>query len=180
MVMTHGSPLIVLLNWESPCGVSWLGLVQPPQIKRRSVLSHVHCSFAFFSSATHPSRKGPSWGEWSSMRVGERKLTRRRCSHFVHVGAGVLASALGMDKEFMKVALAAAGLPQLPYVAVRPGRCQIVPCRIGPWRLVLWHHGGNGVAQNACPSDTYTATRESPRCGLRGVPTSTRIGPKLE
>ena len=33
--------------------------------------------------------------------------------------------------------------------------------------------------QNACPSDTYTAIRESPGWGFSGVPTSTRIGPKL-
>ncbi len=44
-----------------------------------------------------------------------------------YVGAGVLASAVGMDKEFMKLAFAAAGLPQLPYVVIRPGRWQREP-----------------------------------------------------
>jgi len=39
-----------------------------------------------------------------------------------YVGAGVLASAVGMDKEFMKVAFASSGLPQLPYAVVRPRR----------------------------------------------------------
>jgi D-alanine-D-alanine ligase len=36
-----------------------------------------------------------------------------------YVGAGVLASAVGMDKHFMKVALAAAGLPIGPYQVLR-------------------------------------------------------------
>ncbi len=37
-----------------------------------------------------------------------------------YVGAGVLASAVGMDKIFMKLVLAASGLPVGPFVAVRP------------------------------------------------------------
>ena len=37
-----------------------------------------------------------------------------------YVGAGVLASAVGMDKVFMKLVLAASGLPVGPFVAVRP------------------------------------------------------------
>ena len=37
-----------------------------------------------------------------------------------YVGCGVLASAVGMDKHYMKVAFAAAGLPVGPYVVVRP------------------------------------------------------------
>ncbi|MEV7972296.1 D-alanine--D-alanine ligase family protein [Cellulomonas sp. NPDC089187] len=36
-----------------------------------------------------------------------------------YVGAGVLASAVGMDKHFMKVALAAAGLPVGPFATLR-------------------------------------------------------------
>ncbi len=35
------------------------------------------------------------------------------------VGSGVLGSALGMDKQAMKAAFAAAGLPQVPYAAVQ-------------------------------------------------------------
>ncbi len=35
-----------------------------------------------------------------------------------YVGSGVLASAVGMDKHYMKVAFEAAGLPVLPYVVV--------------------------------------------------------------
>jgi len=38
-----------------------------------------------------------------------------------YVGAGVLASAVSMDKQFMKLVLAGQGLPVGPYVVVRPG-----------------------------------------------------------
>jgi D-alanine-D-alanine ligase len=37
-----------------------------------------------------------------------------------YVGAGVLASAVGMDKQYMKLAFTAAGLPVGPYVVVAP------------------------------------------------------------
>ncbi|MFM8661990.1 MAG: D-alanine--D-alanine ligase family protein, partial [Cyanobium sp.] len=36
-----------------------------------------------------------------------------------YVGSGVLGSALGMDKQAMKAAFAAAGLPQVPYTCVQ-------------------------------------------------------------
>jgi D-alanine-D-alanine ligase len=36
-----------------------------------------------------------------------------------YVGAGVLASAVGLDKEYMKLVFAARGLPMSPYVVVR-------------------------------------------------------------
>ncbi|GAA3642283.1 D-alanine--D-alanine ligase family protein [Microlunatus ginsengisoli] len=38
-----------------------------------------------------------------------------------YVGAGVLASAVGMDKVFMKLVLAASGLPVGPFVQITPG-----------------------------------------------------------
>lgn len=37
-----------------------------------------------------------------------------------YVGAGVLASSVGMDKPFTKTVFSAAGLPQLPYVTIQP------------------------------------------------------------
>ena len=37
-----------------------------------------------------------------------------------YVGCGVLASAVGMDKHYMKIAFAAAGLPVGPYLVVQP------------------------------------------------------------
>jgi D-alanine-D-alanine ligase len=39
-----------------------------------------------------------------------------------YVGAGVLASAVGMDKPFTKTVFAAAGLPQVPYVTILPAQ----------------------------------------------------------
>ncbi len=38
-----------------------------------------------------------------------------------YVGAGVLASAVGMDKHFMKLVLAGQGIPIAPYTVIRPG-----------------------------------------------------------
>ncbi|WP_407344098.1 D-alanine--D-alanine ligase family protein [Pengzhenrongella phosphoraccumulans] len=38
-----------------------------------------------------------------------------------YVGAGVLASAVGMDKHFMKLVLAAQGIPVAPFVVLHPG-----------------------------------------------------------
>jgi len=60
-----------------------------------------------------PVLHGP-WGEDGTLQ-GLLEMADVR-----YVGAGVLASAIGMDKEFMKTALTAAGLPQLPYAVVRP------------------------------------------------------------
>jgi D-alanine-D-alanine ligase len=37
-----------------------------------------------------------------------------------YVGAGVLASAVGMDKHYMKIVFASAGLPMLPHAVVQP------------------------------------------------------------
>ena len=38
-----------------------------------------------------------------------------------YVGAGVLASAVGMDKHYMKLVLSASGLPVGPFVTITPG-----------------------------------------------------------
>jgi len=45
-----------------------------------------------------------------------------------YVGSGVLGSVLGMDKLAMKTAFAAAGLPQVPYVAVDRAAIWSNPC----------------------------------------------------
>jgi D-alanine-D-alanine ligase len=50
-----------------------------------------------------------------------------------YVGAGVLASAVGLDKEYMKLVFAARGLPICPYVVVRDRDWQ----------------GGSGAGSNA-------------------------------
>ena len=58
-----------------------------------------------------PLLHGP-WGEDGTIQ-GLLEMAGMR-----YVGAGVLASAVGMDKAFMKVVLAAAGLPVLPSTVV--------------------------------------------------------------
>ncbi len=61
-----------------------------------------------------PLLHGP-WGEDGTLQ-GALELVDVR-----YVGAGVLASALGMDKQFMRAAFADAGLPITPGVVLRPG-----------------------------------------------------------
>jgi D-alanine-D-alanine ligase len=48
-----------------------------------------------------------------------------------YVGAGVLASALGMDKAFMKIALQAAGLPVTPGIVVHRREWERDPAAVG-------------------------------------------------
>lgn len=45
------------------------------------------------------------------------------------VGAGVLSSALSMDKQYSKVVFSAGGLPQVPYVTVMPDQWQREPAK---------------------------------------------------
>jgi D-alanine-D-alanine ligase len=47
-----------------------------------------------------------------------------------YVGAGVLSSAVGTDKHFMKQLFMAAGLPVLPYVLVRPRQWERDPAAV--------------------------------------------------
>jgi D-alanine-D-alanine ligase len=44
-----------------------------------------------------------------------------------YVGSGVLASAVGMDKQYMKLVLAGAGLPVTPYVIIMPREWETDP-----------------------------------------------------
>jgi D-alanine-D-alanine ligase len=61
-----------------------------------------------------PVMHGP-WGQDGTLQ-GLLELADVR-----YVGAGVLSSAVGTDKMFMKLLFAAQGLPVLPWVLVRPG-----------------------------------------------------------
>jgi D-alanine-D-alanine ligase len=47
-----------------------------------------------------------------------------------YVGSGVLASAVGMDKAYMKVVMASAALPVTPYVVVRPREWERDPAAV--------------------------------------------------
>jgi D-alanine-D-alanine ligase len=63
--------------------------------------------------AVFPLLHGP-WGEDGTIQ-GLFEMANVR-----YVGAGVLSSAVSMDKPFTKTVFAAAGLPQMPYVTVLP------------------------------------------------------------
>ncbi len=57
-----------------------------------------------------------------------------------YVGSGVLASAVGMDKHYMKLVLAGAGLPVTPYVVDQAARVGERPgsrarVRRGAWAI---------------------------------------------
>jgi D-alanine-D-alanine ligase len=60
-----------------------------------------------------PLLHGP-WGEDGTLQ-GLLEMSGVR-----YVGSGVLASAVGMDKHYMKVVLASHGLPVLPYTVITP------------------------------------------------------------
>jgi D-alanine-D-alanine ligase len=70
-----------------------------------------------------PVMHGP-WGQDGTLQ-GLLELSGVR-----YVGAGVLASAVGTDKMYMKLLFAAQGLPVLPWVLVRPGAWERDPATI--------------------------------------------------
>jgi D-alanine-D-alanine ligase len=70
-----------------------------------------------------PVMHGP-WGQDGTLQ-GMLELAGVR-----YVGAGVLSSAVGTDKMYMKLLLAAQGLPVLPWVPVRPGEWERDPAAV--------------------------------------------------
>jgi D-alanine-D-alanine ligase len=70
-----------------------------------------------------PVMHGP-WGQDGTLQ-GLLELADIR-----YVGAGVLSSAVGTDKMFMKLLFAAQGLPVLPWVLVRPGEWKRDPSAV--------------------------------------------------
>jgi D-alanine-D-alanine ligase len=70
-----------------------------------------------------PVMHGP-WGQDGTLQ-GLLELAGVR-----YVGAGVLSSAVGTDKMFMKLLFAAQGLPVLPWVLVRPGEWKRDPTAV--------------------------------------------------
>jgi D-alanine-D-alanine ligase len=70
-----------------------------------------------------PVMHGP-WGQDGTLQ-GLLELAGVR-----YVGAGVLSSAVGTDKAYMKLLFAAAGLPVQPWVLVRPGAWDRDPAAI--------------------------------------------------
>jgi len=70
-----------------------------------------------------PVMHGP-WGQDGTLQ-GLLELAGVR-----YVGAGVLSSAVGTDKMYMKLLFAAQGLPVLPWVPIRPGEWERDPAAV--------------------------------------------------
>ncbi|CQD10312.1 D-alanyl-alanine synthetase A [Mycobacterium lentiflavum] len=78
-----------------------------------------------------------------------------------YVGAGVLSSAVGMDKEFTKKLLAAEGIPVGPYVVLRPSQQTLAPEereRLGLPVFVKPARGGSSIGVNRVASWDELAT----------------------
>ncbi|WP_025738293.1 D-alanine--D-alanine ligase family protein [Mycobacterium genavense] len=72
-----------------------------------------------------------------------------------YVGAGVLSSAVGMDKEFTKKLLAAEGIPVGPYAVLRPSAQTLPPEereRLGLPAFVKPARGGSSIGVNRVTS----------------------------
>ena len=89
-----------------------------------------------------------------------------------YVGAGVLASAAGMDKEFTKKLLAAEGLPIGPHAVLRPSRAALRPeeCeRLGLPVFVKPARGGSSIGVSRVsswdqfPAAVANARRHDPK-----------------
>ena len=112
-----------------------------------------------------------------------------------YVGAGVLASAAGMDKEFAKKLMAADGLPIGDYVVLRPGRAGLTEEdieRLGFPMFVKPARGGSSIGvsrvvdQNGVTPAIAEARRHDPKviveagivgreleCGVLEIPDGT-------
>jgi D-alanine-D-alanine ligase len=102
-----------------------------------------------------------------------------------YVGAGVLASAAGMDKEFAKKLMAADGIPIGDFVVLRPG--QDVPtaediARLGFPLFVKPARGGSsiGVSRVADPDGLSAAIAEARRHDPKVIIESAIVGRELE
>jgi D-alanine-D-alanine ligase len=89
-----------------------------------------------------------------------------------YVGAGVLASAAGMDKEFTKKLLAAEGLPVGPHAVLRPTRSTLHPEereRLGLPLFVKPARGGSSIgvsrvsSWDQLPAAVANARRHDPK-----------------
>jgi D-alanine-D-alanine ligase len=109
-----------------------------------------------------PVLHGP-WGEDGTIQ-GMLEMAGVR-----YVGAGVLASAVSMDKAYMKVVLAAAGLPVMPSITVTtrswaadPDGCRRAAAALGYPLFVKPARGGSSIgiskAHDAADLDACLAT----------------------
>jgi D-alanine-D-alanine ligase len=106
-----------------------------------------------------------------------------------YVGAGVLASAVGMDKHFMKVAFKAAGLTVGPYIAVTdkewrrdPEGVRAAVDRLGYPVFVKPCRAGSsvGISRVERPEDLAAAIAEARRHDLRIVIEAGITGREIE
>jgi D-alanine-D-alanine ligase len=116
-----------------------------------------------------PLLHGP-WGEDGTIQ-GLLEMTGLR-----YVGAGVLASAVGMDKHHMKVVFEAAGMEVTPYVVIRardwqldPQACTDAVDKLGYPVFVKPARGGSSVGitkvdgPDAVPAAVAEAQRHDPK-----------------
>ena len=102
-----------------------------------------------------------------------------------YVGAGVLASAAGMDKEFAKKLMAADGLPIGDYVVLRPGRAELTAeeiARLGFPMFVKPARGGSsiGVSRVVEPAGLGAAIAEARRHDPKVIVEAGIAGRELE
>jgi D-alanine-D-alanine ligase len=102
-----------------------------------------------------------------------------------YVGAGVLASAAGMDKEFTKKLLAAEGLPIGDHVVLRPRRHTLGPeerQRLGLPVFVKPARGGSsiGVSRVSTWAELPTAIAEARRHDPKVIVEAAVVGRELE
>ncbi|MFC0628462.1 D-alanine--D-alanine ligase family protein [Kribbella deserti] len=112
-----------------------------------------------------PLLHGP-WGEDGTIQ-GMFEMADMR-----YVGAGVLASAVGMDKHYMKIIFEAAGLEVVPYVVIRardwqtdPDACREAAGKLGYPLFVKPARGGSslGVSKADSPEELDVAIAEAQR-----------------
>jgi D-alanine-D-alanine ligase len=115
--------------------------------------------------AVFPLLHGP-WGEDGTIQ-GLLEMAGVR-----YVGAGVLASAIGMDKHYMKIVLQASGLPVLPYAVVRSRDWEADPAAVTETVTALGYpvfvkpaRGGSsiGISKVSEAGDLDGAVREAQR-----------------
>jgi D-alanine-D-alanine ligase len=98
-----------------------------------------------------------------------------------YVGAGVLASAVGMDKEYMKRVLASYGLAVGPYLVVRPREWERDPAAVRDRVLVFAaEHGWPLFVKPARAGSSYGISRvEDPAALDAAVEEARRHDPKV-
>ena len=151
-------PRLVKLNQSMP------GVLLPPypaEGEANLVRSGVNPGAPFAVDVIFPVLHGPM-GEDGTVQ-GLLEL-----SGLPYVGAGVLGSAVGMDKDVMKRLLLQAGLPVLPYQTLRRHDWEVAP------DAVLRRLAGLGFPQFVKPANLGSSV------GVSRARRDTELGPALE